>query len=187
MAMNTVRSSCMMVVVMMLISGCNRHHVIPDSLKNQVNRAVTFDQVKNAPSSYRGELVVLGGKVLSVTRVEDTTRVEVLQLPLTQDLAPVMEGSQSEGRFVAFDTQQTIIDPAILKPGIPVTVVGEVKSSTYGHVGDRQYELPTLGIRDMTVWEDKTEPAPLTYYGSPHGYGYRPYYFSGIYGVHGLD
>jgi hypothetical protein len=51
-----------------------------------------------------------------------------------------------------------------------------------------QDELPTLGIRDMTVWDkDKTVPAPLTYYGSPHGYGYRPYYFSGIYGVHGLD
>jgi outer membrane lipoprotein len=148
-----------------------------------VNRAVTFDQIKNAPSSYRGELVVFGGKVLSVTRLEDTTRVEVLQLPLTQDLAPVMEGSQSEGRFVAFDTQQTI-----LEPGIPVTIVGEVKSSTQGHGGDRQYELPTLVIRDMTVWDkDKTVLAPLTYYGSPHGYGYRPYYFSGVYGVHGLD
>jgi outer membrane lipoprotein len=187
MAMNTVLSICMMVVVM-LMSGCNRHHVIPDSLKAQVNRAVTFDQVKHSPSSYRGELVVLGGKVLSVTRLEDATRVEVLQLPLTHDLAPVMEGTQSEGRFVAFDTQQKIIDPAILEQGTPVTIVGEVKSSTHGHVGDRQYEFPTLVIRDMTVWDkDKTEQAPLTYYGSPHGYGYRPYYFSGIYGVHGLD
>jgi hypothetical protein len=55
-------------------------------------------------------------------------------------------------------------------------------------VEDRQYEVPTLVIRDMTVWDKhKTVSAPLTYYGSPYGYGYRPYYFSGIYGVHGLD
>ena len=187
MAMNIVRSICMIVVVM-LMSGCNRHHVIPDSLKAQVNQAVTFDQVKNASSSYRGELVVFGGKVLSVTRLGDATRIEVLQLPLAHDLAPVTEGTQSEGRFVAFDTRQKIIDPGILELGAPVTIVGEVKPSTHGHVGDRRYELPTLVIRDMTVWEkDKTAPAPLTYYGSPHGYGYRPYYFSGIYGVHGLD
>lgn len=187
MAMNIVRSICMM-VVLMLMSGCNRHHAIPDSLKAQVNQAVTFDQVKNAPSSYRGELVVFGGKVLAVTHLGDATRIEVLQLPLAQDLAPVIEGTQSEGRFVAFDTRQKIIDPGILKLGAPVTIVGEVKPSTHGDVGDRQYEFPTLVIRDMTVWEkDKTVPAPLTYYGSPHGYGYRPYYFSGIYGVHGLD
>jgi outer membrane lipoprotein len=173
MAMNTVLSICMMMVVM-LMSGCNRHHVIPDSLKAQVNRVVTFEQVKNTPSSYRGELVVL--------------RVEVLQLPLTRDLAPVMEGTQSEGRFVAFDTPQKIIDPGILEQGTPITIIGEVKPSTHGHVEDRQYEVPTLVIRDMTVWDKhKTVSAPLTYYGSPYGYGYRPYYFSGIYGVHGLD
>jgi outer membrane lipoprotein len=187
MAMNTVLSICMMMVVM-LMSGCNRHHVIPDSLKAQVNRVVTFEQVKNTPSFYRGELVVLGGKVLSVTRLEDAIRVEVLQLPLTRDLAPVMEGTQSEGRCVAFDTPQKIIDPGILEQGTPITIIGEVKPSTHGHVEDRQYEVPTLVIRDMTVWDKhKTVSAPLTYYGSPYGYGYRPYYFSGIYGVHGLD
>jgi starvation-inducible outer membrane lipoprotein len=75
---------------------------------------------------------------------------------------------------VAFDTQQTNIDPAILEPGTSVTIVGEVKFPTHRHVGDRQYELPTLVIRDMTVmtvWnKDRTAPAPLTYYGSPHGY-----------------
>ena len=177
--------SICMIVVVMLVSGCQRHHVIPDSLQARVNQTVTFEQIKNSPSSYQGELIVLGGEVLSATRLEDTIHVEVLQLPLADDLAPIMERARSKGRFMAFDT---IIDPVLLEEGTPITIVGEVKPPTEGHVGERQYEFPTLVVRDLTVWDtSKAVSAPLTYYGSPYGYGYRPYYFSGIYGVHGLD
>ena len=184
---NRVLSICMMVVVM-LMSGCHGHHVIPDSLKAHVNQAVTFEQIESSPSSYRGELVVLGGEVLSARRFEDTTRVEVLQLPLTDDLAPIRERTHSKGRFMAIDLGQKIIDPAILDEGTPVTIVGEVTSPAEEHVGEHRYEFPTIVIRDLTVWDkNKAVSAPLTYYGSPYGYGYRPYYFSGIYGVHGLD
>lgn len=179
--------ACTMMVVM-LMSGCHRHQVIPDSLKAHVNQAVTFDQVKSSPSSYRGELVVLGGKVLSVARVQDITCIEVLQLPLTHDLVPMMEGTQSEGRFMVLEAEQKIPDPTILKEGTLVTVVGDVQLPSGGHAGECWYEFPTLLNRQMTVWEEnKTASTPLTYYGSPYGYGFRPYYFSGIYGVHGLD
>jgi len=89
---------------------------------------------------------------------------------------------------MAFDIGQGTIDPILLEEGTPVTIVGEIKPPTEGHAGERLYELPTLMIRDLTVWDaNTTVSTPLTYYGSPYGYGYRPYYFSGIYGVHGLD
>lgn len=176
-----------MAVVVMSISGCHRHQVVPDSLKAYVNQAGTFHQIKRSPSTYQGELVVLGGEVLSATRVEDTTCVEVLHLPLTDDLAPIMERAQSEGRFMVLETEQQILDPTILKNGTRVTIVGEVRPPLEGHAGACQYELPTLVNREMTVWENTAVSTPLTYYGSPYGYGFRPYYFSGIYGVHGLD
>lgn len=182
-----VLSACMMMVVT-LMSGCHGHRVIPDSLKAQVNQAVTFDQVKSSPSSYQGELVVLGGKVLSVARVQDITCIEVLQLPLTNDLVPTMERSESEGRFMVLETEQKILDPTALKEGTLVTIVGEIQLPSEGHAGECRYEFPTLVNREMTVWDkNKTVSTPLTYYGSPYGYGFRPYYFSGIYGVHGLD
>jgi hypothetical protein len=58
-------------------------------------------------------LVVFGGKVLSVTRVEDATRVEVLQLPLTQDLSPAMEGTrQKVGSWPSIPNKQTSIPPS---------------------------------------------------------------------------
>jgi len=172
------------IVGMMWATGCNRYHVIPDDLKGTVNRAVKYEQVKSSPSSYQGQVIILGGEVLSATRLEDKTRIEVLQLPLMDDLTPVTERTESKGRFVAFDTGTEIVDPAILKEGTPVTIIGEVKSPTEGHVGESQYEFPTLAIRDMTVWnKDNAVGAANRYYAYPaygsygYGYGYRPYNF----------
>jgi outer membrane lipoprotein len=172
------------IVTMMCATGCNRYHVIPDDLKGTVNRDVKYEQVKSSPSSYQGQVIILGGEVLSATRLEDKTRIEVLQLPLMDDLTPVTERTESKGRFVAFDTGTEIVDPAILKEGTPVTIIGEVKSPTEGHVGESQYEFPTLAIRDMTVWnKDNAVGAANRYYAYPaygsygYGYGYRPYNF----------
>jgi len=168
----------------MLATGCNRYHVIPDHLKGSVNRAVNYEQVKSSPSSYLGEVVILGGEILSATRLEDKTRIEVLQLPLTDDLTPKTDRTESKGRFVAFDTGTEIVDPAILKEGTPVTIIGEVKPPTEGHLGESRYEFPTLALRDMTVWNKDSDAAnPYRYYAYPYygsygyGYGYRPYNF----------
>ncbi len=66
-----------------LLLACSRYEVIPDDLRGEVDRTVTFEQVKGSPSSYKGRLIVVGGEVLSVKRLEDRTRLEVLELPLT--------------------------------------------------------------------------------------------------------
>ncbi len=172
------------IMAVMLATGCNRYHVIPENLKASVNRAVNYEQLRSSPSSYQGEVIILGGEVLSATRLEDRTRIEVLQLPLRDDLTPTTERTESKGRFVAFDTGTEIVDPAILKEGTPVTVIGEVKLPTEGHLGESQYEFPTLAIRDMTVWnKDNAAGGPNRYYAYPaygsygYGYGYRPYNF----------
>lgn len=169
---------------MMVATGCNRYHVIPDDLKGTVNRGVKFDQVKASPSSYQGDVIVLGGEILSAKRLEDRTRIEVLQLPLKDDLTPTTERTESKGRFLAFDTGSEIVDPAILKEGTPVTIIGEVKPPTKGQVGESEYEFPTLAIRDMTVWNKNNAAGGANqYYAYPaygtygYGYGYRPYNF----------
>jgi len=158
--------------------ACSRYHVIPKELEGQVDRTVNFEQIKESPSSERGRLVVLGGEVLSATRLEDKTQIEVLQLPLTDDLVPTTERTESKGRFLAFDSGKEIVDPAILKEGTPVTIIGEVKGETTGRLGESEYHYPTLAIQDMTVWDKQSMvPRAYPYYGYYYGYGYRPYYF----------
>jgi outer membrane lipoprotein len=76
------------------------------------------------------------------------------------------------------DSGKEILDPAILKEGTPITIVGEVTGSSPGSIGETPYEYPTLSIKDLTVWDKENfRGRPYPYYYGSYWYGYRPYYF----------
>ena len=89
----------------LMLSGCNTYHVVPPHLENRVNEKLSYQEAKKNPTSATGQMVVWGGEVLKSTRMTDKTRIEVLQLPLTDDLIPAGERAESSGRFMAFDTK----------------------------------------------------------------------------------
>jgi outer membrane lipoprotein len=136
--------------VLILPYGCGPQ-VIPKELEGQVDRKVSFLQLKESPATYTGRTVVLGGEVLSVKRVKDTTRIEVLQIPLDASLEPVPDRMTSQGRFLA--VQKEFLDPAILPVGTRITVIGEMTGTTTLPIDDIQYMYPTLVIRHLKVWE----------------------------------
>lgn len=161
-----------------IATGCSSYHVIPEELEGKVNTNKPLREVAQQPSAHGGELVAWGGEVLQATRMKDATRLEVLQIPLNDDLIPAGERGESQGRFLAFDRQGEILDPAVVKEGTKVTIVGEVQSpvSMTSDAGLQQY--PSLAIRDMTIWEQKTATTwALPFYGPFYGpYYYGPYY-----------
>ncbi|MGH7233551.1 MAG: Slp family lipoprotein [Nitrospiraceae bacterium] len=176
-----------LVVSLTVMTGCSRYDVIPDRLEKQVNREAKFEEIKESPTTYKGQFVVMGGQVLSSERLEDKTRIEVLQLPLTDDLMPANERAKSNGRFVAVDRGKEMgkdsVDPAVVKQGTPVTVVGEVVGKTRITIGETEQEVPRLRIADLTVWDKERWERDYTYYrpywGYPYwwGYPYRYGYF----------
>ena len=170
------------------LAGCSRYNVIPDRLEPQVNREVAFEQIKQSPSAYQGQLVVLGGQVLSADRLEDKTRIQVLQWPLTDDLMPANERAKSSGRFVVVDPGKDMgkdsLDPAVVKNGTPVTVVGEVVGQTRIKIGETEQEVPKVRIADLTVWDKERWERDYMYYrpywGYPYWWGY-PYRYGYYY------
>jgi outer membrane lipoprotein len=165
--------------------GCSRYEVVPRDLREQVNKNIAFDEIEQSPSSYRGELIVLGGEILSATRLANKTRLEVLQLPLTDEYIPITEDrGRSKGRFYADDGGNEILDPAVLPKGTPVTVIGQITGKAKGTIGETEQDYPTLRIKDLTKW-DKSEvrrwaypyPYPYPYYGGYYWYGARPFGF----------
>lgn len=54
--------------------------------------------------------MLAGGKVLSAKRTQDRIRIEVLQIPLSEDLIPTGRDSDSKGRFVII---QQVPEPAV--------------------------------------------------------------------------
>jgi outer membrane lipoprotein len=172
-------------IVLVGVTACSRYDVIPDQLDKQVNKNVSFKQIEHSPSSYKGQVVVLGGEILSAKRLTDKTQLEVLQLPLTEWYIPITdERSRSRGRFYAYDGGNEILDPAVLSEGTPVTLIGEITGTAKGMIGETEQEYPTLRIKDLTKW-DKSEvrrwaygyPYPYYPYGGYYWYGARPFGF----------
>jgi len=163
----------------MVTGGCSRYQVIPDHLEWQVDQQISFTQLRENPESYNGELVVVGGEVLSVDRKQDKTRIEVLQLPLTDDLIPVDRRTKTQGRFIAISGGRDPLDPAVLEKGTAISIVGEVIGSEMIQVGQDEKPGPVLGIKDLTIW-DEPHYWGRTYYGGGWGHpglytGYRPF------------
>jgi outer membrane lipoprotein len=163
-----------------MLMACNRYDVIPGPLEKHLNQDLSFEQIQASPDQYKGELVVFGGEILSAKRLKDRTQIEVLQLPLTDTYVPIPERVQSKGRYLAFDRGKEITDPAILKEGTPITIIGEVTGSRTGNIGEAEYRYPVLVLRDMTVWNKDRVYAPrypYWAYGGYYWYPYRPYYW----------
>lgn len=157
--------------LLMVTGGCSRYHVIPEHLEGQVNQQLSFKQIRENPEAYKGELVAVGGEVLSIDRKQDRTRIEVLQLPLTDDLIPVDRRTKTQGRFVAVSGGRDPLDPAVLEQGTAISLVGEVLGSEMIQVGQDEKPGPVLGIKDLTIW-DEPHYWGRSYYGGGGGWGW---------------
>jgi outer membrane lipoprotein len=159
---------CGMAGLALLVIGCTApyHRSLPSDLSQRVETSLTFSQITDDPDAHRGKLVILGGQVLQATRLQDSTKLVILQLPLQDDEKPTMELTRSEGRFVAF--HQTFLDPATVPSGTRMTLVGEITGSMTQSLDETTYTYPTMTIKHFKVW-----PAYTT---SGDFYPYSPYY-----------
>ena len=169
---------CLSVAAITPVFGCTSDPAVPASLQAQVDRTLTFTQLKESPTSYRGRIVVLGGEVLSAKRLKEGTRIEVLQVPLDNSYSPGTDRTASQGRFLAL--QKELLDPATVPPGTRVTVTGEVTGATILPLDETEYTYPVLEIKSLKVWppiaESRLYYAPYTgpYWGP---WGPYPYWW----------
>ncbi|HZN44866.1 MAG TPA: Slp family lipoprotein [Nitrospiraceae bacterium] len=146
------------------------------------DQTIPFAEIKSTPESFKGQPIVLGGQVLNAKRLKDGTRIEVLQLPLTSSNAPVIDLTQSQGRFIAI--QREFLDPATIPHGTHLTVTGEVTGSITLPLDETEYNYPVIEVKNLNVWPPMADasqyqvpPYPYAYpYGRPFwGPYWRPY------------
>ncbi|MBI4400431.1 MAG: Slp family lipoprotein [Nitrospirae bacterium] len=163
-----MRRSWMWLILSILLSACASYNVVPASLESQLDRTLTFSQLKESPNSYKGRLVVLGGETLAAKRLKQGTRIEVLQLPLERSLEPGTDRTASQGRFLVL--QREFLDPATIPPGTRITVVGEVIGEMTLPLDETEYLYPLLEVKTIKVW-----PQPLVRFYPPPSMTY-PYW-----------
>jgi outer membrane lipoprotein len=145
------------VALLVTLAGCASMQEAGDGSNTQTP-ALTFLQVKAAPTSFRGQSVVFGGKVLTARRQKDGTRIEILQLPLDRSAHPGYDLTQSQGRFLAL--QQEFLDPATIPPGTRVTVTGAVSGSVTLPLDEVDYTYPVIDVKHVQVWAASEDMAP---------------------------
>ena len=160
-----------------ILAGCASGSVVPASLQAQLDKSLTFPQLRELPESYRGRLLVLGGEVLSAKRLKEGTRIEVLEIPLESSLQPGLDRTASRGRFIAL--QKEFLDPATIPPGTRVTIVGEVTGSVADKLDETDYTYPTVDVKSLKVWPQSESFSHVPYYYYPPSYYWRPYYYFG--------
>lgn len=162
---------------MALLAGCASGNVVPPALQAQLDKTLTFPQLREAPDSYRGHIMmVLGGEVLSAKRLKDGTRIEVLEIPLDGSLQPGMDRTASRGRFIA--VQKEFLDPATIPPGTRLTLVCEVTGSVADKLDETDYTYPMVEIKSLKVWPHRDTLSGLPNYYYPPSYYWRPYYYN---------
>ena len=172
--------------VFLLLSGCASQSIIPLDIEKQVDQTLSFAQIKEAPTTYQGKVLVLGGEVLDAMRLKKHTRLTVLQLPTGRNHAPTMDRTMSRGRFLAFQTE--FLDPATVPSGTRVTIVGKVSGAITELLDEMDYTYPTFTIEFLKVWPEAGQIPPrygrygFPYYGNPYWYA-GPYW--GPYGFYG--
>jgi outer membrane lipoprotein len=141
-------------ILLVILAGC------ASTQETEERQALTFTQVKAAPDSFKGQSTVFGGKILASRRQKDSTRIEVLQLPLDKSLRPGYDLTQSQGRFIAL--QREFLDPATLPPGTRITVIGVVSGSITLPLDETDYTYPVIDIKRVQVWAVSEDVAPHT-------------------------
>jgi outer membrane lipoprotein len=137
-------------IASILLSACSSQRIVPESMEPLVDRTVSFRDVLASPESYKGLLLVLGGEVLKAKRLQGSTQIELLQLPLEAGEEPSLDRQQSQGRFLALE--QEFLDPATVVEGTRVTIVGEVSGAKTDRLDDVEYRYPTLILKHLHVW-----------------------------------
>jgi outer membrane lipoprotein len=164
-----------------LVTSACQHttDVIPDRLEGRVDRDLRYADIKDHPETYRGKLMLAGGKVLSAKRTQQGTALEVLQIPLSEELIPAGSDTETKGRFVIIDrNNDKIPDPAVFDDEKKrVTVVGEVLGMTTIKIDDVQQQVPELAVKNITIWNWDHRNSG---YGPSYSYAYRygyPYFW----------
>jgi outer membrane lipoprotein len=144
--------------------------------RDLMSRAIVNPSLKalqKEPDRYRGRLFVLGGKIVRTRVTDEGSLVEAVVLPV-DDYGYISDYPYTGGRFIArLKTEAGILDPAMFREDLEVTVAGVFRELREGRIDEGRYLFPLFDIEEIHLWE---EAEPTYYIIEPFpGWFYYPY------------
>ncbi|KAF0218428.1 MAG: outer membrane [Geobacteraceae bacterium] len=141
--------SFLVLAALLFISGCAHRGISPETMR-LVDPTVSFAMLKEKPDAYVGKHVQAGGVIAGVRNTPAGGELEVVQLDLDGSGMP-KDSANSGGRFLA--QSDRFLDPLIFRPGLSVTLVGEVKGKKTMPLENVDYTYPLLAVRELYLWK----------------------------------
>lgn len=135
-----------LVLASLLLSGCV---TVPDSIKGtSPTPQQDLVRVLTSPQVFVGQESRFGGKVIKVDNRNGMTRLEIAAMPLDDSARPIL-GSASIGRI--FADVNGFLDPVDFNNQM-VTVVGPIKGSEKGKIGQAEYQFIVVSVTGYQRW-----------------------------------
>jgi outer membrane lipoprotein len=151
----------------------------PPELAQQIDATLAFPDLLAAPDQYVEPVVMFSGMVLVAKGTPSQTEIELVVGTSFSSRSKMADRFRSEGRFLA--VQKAFLDPAVVPPGTPLTVIGEVKGHLTRPLDENESTYPILEIKHLIDWSVDTKGGAAAFYGPPYPYHAVPYWW-GLYG-----
>jgi outer membrane lipoprotein len=148
------------ICLVLLMFGCATG--ISQQARSQVTYHGSFSELQGAVDRHRGEIIILGGKIIETKGYQSASEITVLQLPLDRRGRPE-DGDRSEGRYLVRSGQ--FLDPAIYEKGTLLTVVGRLSGSEVRSVGGFPYVYPVVEPIELKSWARGRRSSPDLHFG----------------------
>jgi outer membrane lipoprotein len=148
------------------------------NILDQVDPALTFEDVQKDPSIFQGKMVLWGGVIIETLNRPKETVIKVRQTELDLEKRPT-NLDRSRGRFLI--QYNGFLDPAIYREGREITVAGEIIGKEVLPLGNLNYTYPLVVAKEIYLWERLPPyrgvyPYYPWYYDPFYPWGYRPYW-----------
>jgi outer membrane lipoprotein len=172
--LDPTKISALSLAAMLLLPGCAVSKFVPPEMESEIARDISFESIKAEPEKFTGRIVVLGGQVLKVTTLPGETKIEVLQFPLDRADKPILDLSNSGGRYLAVLSE--LPDPAGMPAGRNISMVAELIGVRAIPVNGSDYRYPIFRIKLWKIWpkpEEFHRPMPWYPYGDRWAYPFE--------------
>jgi outer membrane lipoprotein len=122
----------------------------------------SFSALQKTPDAYKGEVVMLGGRIIETKISSPLSELTVLQVALNSAGRPE-DPDQSQGRFIV--QAEKILDPEIYRKDMPITVVGTLKGSKIRSIGGFNYTYPLVKPIEIKLWSKAGRSRPAIHFG----------------------
>ena len=122
---------------------------------DQVDRTITFTELRSDPDRYKGKWVMLAGAIVGTKNTQEGTFIEVLQRPMDHSGQP-LDTDATEGRFIISSAK--FLDAAVYHAGRLISVIGEVAGLKVQPLGEIEYRYPVVTLKELHLWEPGAGP-----------------------------